>query len=99
PGGPPRHRCSTRSWRSARTGCWPAWIRRSSDSRTDEMEGGPMTHTDVQVWLDRYIAAWSSYDPEAIGALFADEAEYRYQTVADPVVGREAIGGGCGSAK
>ena len=50
-----------------------------------------MTHNDVQVWLDRYIAAWSSYDPEAIGALFADEAEYRYQPWADPVVGREAI--------
>ena len=50
-----------------------------------------MTHNDVQVWLDRYIAAWSSYDPEAIGALFSDEAEYRYQPWADPVVGREAI--------
>ena len=50
-----------------------------------------MTHNDVQVWLDRYIAAWSSYDPEAIGALFADDAEYRYQPWADPVVGREAI--------
>ena len=50
-----------------------------------------MTHNDVQVWLDRYIAAWSSYDPEAIGAFFAEEAEYRYQPWADPVVGREAI--------
>ena len=50
-----------------------------------------MTHNDVQVWLDRYIAAWSSYDPEAIGALFADDAEYRYQPWADPVVGRDAI--------
>ena len=26
PGGPPRRRCSTRSWRSARTGCSPASI-------------------------------------------------------------------------
>ena len=29
-----------------------------------------MTHDDVQAWLDRYIAAWRSYDPEAIGDLF-----------------------------
>ena len=50
-----------------------------------------MTHADVQRWLDRYIAAWSSYDPKAIGDLFTDDAEYRYQPWADPVVGREAI--------
>ena len=50
-----------------------------------------MRREDVQIWLDRYIAAWSSYDQTAIGELFADEAEYRYQPWADPVVGRSAI--------
>jgi SnoaL-like protein len=50
-----------------------------------------MTHADVQRWLDRYIAAWSSYDAAAIGELFADDAEYRYQPWAKPVVGRDAI--------
>ena len=50
-----------------------------------------MRREDVQVWLDRYIAAWSNYDETAIGDLFADEAEYRYQPWADPVVGRAAI--------
>ena len=50
-----------------------------------------MTHDDVQRWLDRYVAAWDSYDAEAIGALFADEAEYRYQPWAEPVVGRDAV--------
>ncbi len=51
-----------------------------------------MTHNDVQVWLDRYVAAWQSYDREAIGALFADDAEYRYHPYDDePVRGREAI--------
>ena len=50
-----------------------------------------MRREDVQIWLDRYIAAWSSYDETAIGELFADEAEYRYQPWADPVVGRAAI--------
>ena len=50
-----------------------------------------MTHDDVQGWLDRYVAAWDTYDPAAIGDLFADEAEYRYQPWAEPVVGRDAI--------
>ena len=50
-----------------------------------------MTHNDVQVWLDRYVAAWSSYDPVAIGELFAEEAEYRYHPWDEPVKGREAI--------
>jgi hypothetical protein len=51
-----------------------------------------MTHNDVQVWLDRYVAAWQSYDPEAIGALFAEEAEYRYHPYdEEPLKGREAI--------
>ena len=50
-----------------------------------------MIHADVQVWLDRYVAAWSSYDAAAIGDLFSEEAEYRYQPWADPIVGREAI--------
>lgn len=51
-----------------------------------------MTHDQVQDWLDRYIAAWRSYDPAAIGDLFAAEASYRYHPWDDePVLGREAI--------
>jgi SnoaL-like protein len=50
-----------------------------------------MTHDDVQRWLERYVAAWTTYDTEAIGDLFSDEASYRYQPYSDPVVGREAI--------
>jgi len=50
-----------------------------------------MIHADVQRWLDRYVAAWSSYDAAAIGDLFSEDAEYRYQPWADPVVGRDAI--------
>ena len=50
-----------------------------------------MRRDDVQIWLDRYIAAWSSYDETAIGDLFAEDAEYRYHPWADPVVGRAAI--------
>jgi hypothetical protein len=51
-----------------------------------------MTHDQVQDWLDRYVAAWRSYDPAAIGDLFAAEASYRYHPWDDePVLGREAI--------
>lgn len=27
-----------------------------------------MTQDEVQAWLDAYVEAWRSYDPEAIGA-------------------------------
>ena len=32
-----------------------------------------MDHGSAQEWLDRYVAAWRSYDPAAIGALFSDD--------------------------
>jgi hypothetical protein len=50
-----------------------------------------MTHVDVQTWLDRYIEAWKSYDPAAIGDLFAQRATYRYHPWDAPIVGRDAI--------
>jgi ketosteroid isomerase-like protein len=50
-----------------------------------------MTHRDIQKWLDRYVAAWESYDPAAIGALFSEDAVYRYHPADEPLVGREAI--------
>jgi ketosteroid isomerase-like protein len=45
----------------------------------------------VQDWLDRYVAAWISYDADAIGALFADEVTYRYHPYDEPIVGRDAV--------
>jgi hypothetical protein len=42
-------------------------------------------------WLADYIAAWESYDPDRIGALFSDDAEYRYYPGEEPLRGREAI--------
>jgi ketosteroid isomerase-like protein len=50
-----------------------------------------VTRADVQAWLDRYVAAWTSYDPDAIRALFAEDAEYRYHPWDEPTRGREAI--------
>jgi ketosteroid isomerase-like protein len=50
-----------------------------------------MTHDDVQDWLDRYVSGWRTSAAEAIGALFAEDAEYRYHPWDEPVRGREAI--------
>jgi hypothetical protein len=44
-----------------------------------------------QLWLDDYVAAWTSYEPEAIGELFSEDAEYRYHPWDSPVKGRAAI--------
>src|SRR2546430_1006359 len=45
----------------------------------------------VAGWLDRYIEAWTSYDRERIGELFAEDAAYRYHPFDEPIRGREAI--------
>lgn len=50
-----------------------------------------ITRDEVQAWLDRYVAAWESYDPAAIGGLFTADAEYRYHPADEPVAGRDAI--------
>jgi ketosteroid isomerase-like protein len=50
-----------------------------------------LTETDVQRWLDAYVEAWRSYDADAIGGLFAENAAYAYQPWAEPVQGRDAI--------
>jgi ketosteroid isomerase-like protein len=46
---------------------------------------------DVDRWLEAYVAAWKSYDPDQIGALFADDVEYRYHPYDAPVRGRDAV--------
>lgn len=50
-----------------------------------------MHREDVDGWLERYVAAWRSSDREAIGALFTDDATYRYHPYDEPLVGRDAI--------
>jgi ketosteroid isomerase-like protein len=50
-----------------------------------------MTRSDVQAWLDSYIEAWRSYDADAIGALFSDDASYAYHPYDESVRGRAAI--------
>jgi ketosteroid isomerase-like protein len=51
-----------------------------------------MTREQVQGWLDAYVEAWQSYDADAIGALFSEDATYAYQPYEeDPTRGRDAI--------
>ena len=50
-----------------------------------------MTRDEVQAWLDRYRAAWDSYDEATIADLWAQDAEYRYHPADEPIRGREAI--------
>lgn len=53
-----------------------------------------MTHDEVQAWLDAYVTAWRTYDPEAISALFAENATYAYHPWDEGeelVQGRDAI--------
>jgi ketosteroid isomerase-like protein len=70
--------------------------RTSRMGSTTEVSGGrvygrPMDRQRAQEWLDRYVEAWISYDPHAIGALFTDDIAYRYHPYDEPVVGREAV--------
>jgi len=53
-----------------------------------------MDDAGFQRWLDAYVAAWKTYGDDEIGALFSEDAEYRYHPwdeTADAVDGRAAI--------
>ena len=45
----------------------------------------------AQSWLDRYVGAWLSYEPDEIASLFSDGVAYRYHPYDEPVVGRDAV--------
>jgi hypothetical protein len=50
-----------------------------------------MDHATVQDWLDRYVAAWLTYEPELIGDLFSEDVAYRYHPWDEPILGREQV--------
>ncbi|HWM75308.1 MAG TPA: nuclear transport factor 2 family protein [Nocardioides sp.] len=50
-----------------------------------------MDHAAAQDWLDRYVAAWESYDPDAIAGLFSEDIVYRYHPYDAPIVGLDAV--------
>ena len=45
----------------------------------------------VSEWLSGYEEAWRTYDHSAIGALFSEDALYRYHPYDEPLRGRAAI--------
>lgn len=50
-----------------------------------------MDHAGVQRWLDQYVEAWMTYDPQKIGDLFSEDATYAFSPYHEPLRGREAI--------
>ena len=44
----------------------------------------------VQAWLDAYVHAWKTYDPQAISDLFSDDAIYAFDPFSEPLRGRAA---------
>jgi ketosteroid isomerase-like protein len=45
----------------------------------------------VDLWLNAYVDAWTSYDTDEIAALFADDVRYRYHPYDEPIEGRDAV--------
>ncbi len=45
----------------------------------------------VTAWLDAYVRAWKTYDQQAIGDLFSEDATYAYTPYSEPIRGRAAI--------
>jgi hypothetical protein len=45
----------------------------------------------AQDWLNRYVDAWTSYDPAAISELFGEDVAYRYHPGDEPILGRAAV--------
>jgi hypothetical protein len=37
-----------------------------------------VSHDEVRAWIDAYVKAWRTYDPEVIGDLFSEDATYAY---------------------
>lgn len=52
-----------------------------------------MDRNQLQAWLDKYVEAWRTYEPEQIRELFAEDALYFYSPWDEdrPLRGREAI--------
>jgi ketosteroid isomerase-like protein len=50
-----------------------------------------MDRETAQDWLDRYVDAWMSYDPDDVSGLFSEDVAYRYHPYDEPIVGRDAV--------
>jgi hypothetical protein len=47
--------------------------------------------TALRTWIDGYVRAWNSNEPEDIGRLFTDEATYSTAPFTPPWLGRDQI--------
>ena len=54
-------------------------------------KGAIVNMDDVEAWMLGYVHAWASNDPEEIGALFTDDAQYFTAPGREPWSGRQAI--------
>jgi SnoaL-like domain len=45
----------------------------------------------VRRWIDGYLTAWASNDPDAVKALFTPDARYRYRPHFEPKTGHGEI--------
>jgi len=50
-----------------------------------------VTREDVDRWLAEYVAAWKSYDPDQIEALFSEDVVYRYHPYDEPFRGLDDV--------
>jgi ketosteroid isomerase-like protein len=50
-----------------------------------------MTKDDVDRWLTDYVAAWKSYEPDQIKALFSEDIAYRYHPYDEPFRGQDEV--------
>jgi uncharacterized protein (TIGR02246 family) len=50
-----------------------------------------MNRSDVTDWVQRYVVAWNSNDPDDIRALFTEDAHYLTEPYADPWRGPDEI--------
>lgn len=50
-----------------------------------------MDRSDVDSWIDGYVRAWGTNDPEDIGAMFTDDARYYTAPYREPWAGRTTI--------
>jgi hypothetical protein len=49
------------------------------------------TRDEIQTWIEGYLRAWDSNNPEDIGSLFSKDAVYKTGPFDDPWQGREQI--------
>ena len=50
-----------------------------------------MDRDSAQRWLDAYVEAWRTYDPDQVRTLFSDDVVYRYHPYDEAVVGADAV--------